>query len=111
MWTDESFLITSDIDDDDSATSKACELVQTMFSVECNTKIKKGLSYIGQVEHNDALYSIISFEIPRNQMPNFNKRPRVRFDYLTKEFQIIESPFRINDSFALAVGLKFLSAL
>ena len=108
---DQSSFICSDIDDDSSAMSKSCDLLREIFGISCGLQTMNNFRYLGDIQYNGEVFSIIHFALPKNHSSNCNKKSVV-FAKSQKEYSNpiqSNSAFNVDDSFALAVGLKLLS--
>lgn len=109
IYTDGDRLITCPIDDDDSAMSKAQEVLRDKLGINKGLDQTDRFEYLGEMEHNDITFSIIQYKINKNQIANINKISRVKFDLTLKEFESDDPSFKVNDSFNLGIGLKLAS--
>ena len=118
ILSDDASIITAPIDDDDSAASKARDLIEEYFGIKFTLKAMNQFQYLGEIEHDYQTFSVIHFDMPKNHMADFAKKMSVIFDKNDKEYRCFfkslwdERPnvgFKFNDSFNLAVALKLLS--
>lgn len=111
---DDAKFITSDIDDDSSAISKSFDIVREKFSINQSLLSMNCFNYLGEIEHNNELFSIVQFVFPKNFTWEYDKklRPAIGFTFDDGEFMGLPGTnpkFNFNDSFVLAIGFRILT--
>lgn len=118
ILSEDASIITAQIDDDDSAASKARDLIEEYFGIKFTLKTMNQFQYLGEIEHDYQTFSVIHFDVPKNYKIDFAKKMSVIFDKTDKEYRCFFKSlwderqnvgFKFHDSFNLAVALKLLT--